>query len=353
MWWHTVSLDKQPIVGLIGAVRKPAYSPQWGSTMQWQQHSASWDLDIIEKPDGGPGTPRRRRGQDGSRPRTATGGRLNRSHKRLVSKEQNKRPGSAPALLRTGQAPARATMDKWGAPEKRDAFRQRMEDRAVADNMGRFRVEHRAMSQQFKDVDMLADPSVYDLLLLHNQSQRNRRSKPSSPGHSSPASVSHGRRAPEETSSEKVRSLARQLDRSTPASIRKKSVCLAATTKPQIDESMNLLGHKLFGSFHKRITESHLSEIDPMALPVMAKIVSRLKNDYGTISNALKSLDQRRRNQLGKEEWILSVQVFGLNKDEAQSSWEFLPRGEDDLISLSVLEDYLHLYEGPIAGLVN
>jgi hypothetical protein len=204
------------------------------------------------------------------------------------------------------------------------------------------------MNQQFKDVDMLADPSVYDLLLLHNQSQRNRRSKPSSPGHSSPVSITRGRRALEDTSPERVRSLARELDRSTPVSVRKKSIIIAA--KPHIDESMNVLGHKLFGSFHKRTIEERLFEPDPMALPIMAKIVVGMKNDYGTIVDALESLDQRHRKRLGKEEWVVGVISLGLEMGEAQSSWEFLPLGEDDFVSLSVLEDYLHLYTGPIAN---
>jgi len=170
MWWHTVNTDKPPPSGRWEAtetysLQKPRAFPQWESTMTWTQSAPSFDLDIIEKPDVGAGPARRHRARtnsihEGSRPRTASsmpkspGAQSVMMMQSPTAKLGGQRPGSAPTLLRSHGPPARDTMSLAGEPNEKDVFRQRMEDTAVADTIGKWRFEVDIKKKQFKDMDM-------------------------------------------------------------------------------------------------------------------------------------------------------------------------------------------------------
>lgn len=246
MWWHTVNTDKPPPSGRWEAtetysLQKPRAFPQWESTMVWTQSASSFDLDIIEKPDAGPAARRHRvrtASMSESRPRTAgsvpksPGGQSVMKMQAPTAKLGGQRPGSAPTLLRSAGPPARDTMNLAGEPNEKDVFRQRMEDTAVADTLGKWRFEADIKKKQFKDVDVMADTSLSDLLLMHNGTQRaisERVGKRPGSSHSAPGpgpprpGSSSASRALEPNwkdanSTERVSSLIRELNKSMPAS---------------------------------------------------------------------------------------------------------------------------------------
>lgn len=125
-------------------------------------------------------------------------------------------------------------MSLAGEPNEKDVFRQRMEDTAVADTIGKWRFEVDIKKKQFKDMDM-KDTYLSDLLLLHNGTQRaisERNAKRPGSSHSAPglarpgsSSASRGLEPKwkDSSSTERVRSLARELHTSIPGSYRKKS----------------------------------------------------------------------------------------------------------------------------------
>lgn len=79
---------------------------------------------------------------------------------------QISRPVSAPSLLR-GEG-----MLKHRTHE--DPFLQGIENQQVNGCLGRLKGERFFIKDSMKQVDMLADPSLHDLLLMHNGSQRSR-----------------------------------------------------------------------------------------------------------------------------------------------------------------------------------
>lgn len=233
--------------------------------------ASAFDLDTIELPDHGTGQARRphhRRRRASNADIYSTPGSKVCGGQALLSTPASpsgaRRPVSAPTLLRSGvQRPgsaSRPTLDQSGQPGSKDAFRQRMEDSAVAHNLGRWRFESGVKKQQFKDVDVLSDCYLSDLLLMHNQSQRNRRS-PTSRSASLTRSSSAGRVRAERswedcTSTERVRSLATSLNKSVPhcapASFRKDSKQprnKELRSKPTCE--LMELGHGLFAKTHR------------------------------------------------------------------------------------------------------
>jgi len=84
-----------------------------------------------------------------------------RSQRRMLLQ----RPTSAPALLRG---------DNFIRRTHEDAFLQNIEDVAVKHTTTTFKREAFEAKAKVADIDMLLDPSLHDLLLLHNKSQRNR-----------------------------------------------------------------------------------------------------------------------------------------------------------------------------------
>jgi len=264
MWWHTVSIDRQRPTSAANAVKRPPSVPQWSQTLSSNVMASVFDLDTIELPDNGTGPARRAQ----HRRRRATNMDEVGGGQALLSTPASpsgaRRPGSAPTLLRSAGRPGsatRPTLDQAGQPGSKDAFRQRMEDSAVAHNLGRWRFESGVKKQQFKDVDVLSDCYLSDLLLMHNQSQRNRRSPPSrsaSLARSSSAGRVRAERNWEDcTSTERVRSLASSLNKSVPrcapATFRKDSKPRSKElkTKPLADLGLAELGHSLFAKSHR------------------------------------------------------------------------------------------------------
>lgn len=249
MWWHTVNTDKPPPSGRWEAtetysLQKPRAFPQWESTLVWTQSASSFDLDMIEKPDVGTGPARRHRAHshsvhEGPRPRTASsvpkspGAQSVMKMQSPTAKLGGQRPGSAPTLLRSSGPPARDSMNAAGEPNEKDVFRQRLEDTAVADTIGKWRFEADIKKKQFKDMDVSDTYDLSNLLLMHNGAQRaisERNAKRPGSSHSAPeprSSPASRALQPEPkwqdcSSTERVRSLARELNRSMPGTLRKK-----------------------------------------------------------------------------------------------------------------------------------
>lgn len=104
-------------------------------------------------------------GLGASRPKSALSGATQRAtDRRLGDSRTPSRPASAPALLRNDNFPQR-TIHK-------DQFLQGIEDSSVKRNKTNLRVEQFTLKDFMASVDMLQDPYLHDLLVLHNRSQR-------------------------------------------------------------------------------------------------------------------------------------------------------------------------------------
>lgn len=313
----------------------------------------------------------------------AGGSRGPQSLRKLPQKAQahDKRPQSAPTLLRSADPPVRAAMDNWGNPASPDMLRQQMEDRAVADNLGRWKFETGVVKSQFKDLDLLADSSLSELLLKHNQSQRNKsvRLVPSptnsrsgsaapSPAHSrGGGSATRGTRCLDDSSTRHVRVMATELDKSifmplyqrkgeqrVPSNssvVKQQRQGAAAAAKVGHDFGAllhgGLHGAKHRGSIADRYHEDRAPvSADPAAVPAIGKLTRYMLEQFGTINAAVNSVNHRHRSRLGREEWTIGVMNIGLLADDAKATWLFLPRGDDDMIMMELLEPFLHLYVG-------